>query len=71
MEKSFVQMWLDGMAEVEDIDFFVDRWHNLPENSTSLSEYLGFTEDEYKIWIESPSELINLLPERSFSRLGI
>ena len=57
-EKTFVAKCLDGEALLEDIDDYVDLWHEGAGNpGESLSGFLGLTDDEYKLWAEKPSFL--------------
>jgi len=34
----------------------IDEWHN-SDSKISLHEYLGLTEEEYKIWLKNPEEI--------------
>jgi hypothetical protein len=52
---------LHGDALLEDIDNFVDAWHDAPDDSKSaslsLEEFLGMSADEYRLWVEHPESL--------------
>ncbi|MFM9963067.1 MAG: hypothetical protein ACKV2Q_17815 [Planctomycetaceae bacterium] len=54
--KTFVDSCLDGEALAEEIDDFVDQWHD-GDFECELSEYLGFSDDEYTEWAERPQSL--------------
>ena len=43
---TFLEDCLAGIAKAEDVDNYIDAWH---ENSSSLTlaQYLGMTEEEY------------------------
>ena len=56
-QKTFVDRVLDGEALPEDIDDYVDAWHDSPNESRPLQEFLGFSSDEYALWIEKPDTL--------------
>ncbi len=34
----------------------IDEWHN-SDTPLSLSEYLGLTEEQFKIWLKTPEEI--------------
>jgi hypothetical protein len=58
-EMTFVEKCLAGEALIDDIDDYVDRWHEGEGNpDASLAQFLGFTDLEYRLWAEKP----NLLP---------
>jgi hypothetical protein len=48
---SFVGLFLRGELAADDIDDFIDAWH---DNDTfmSLAEFLGMTDEQYKRWVE-------------------
>jgi hypothetical protein len=58
--KTFLEMCLDGEAFSSEIDDFVDLWHN-SDTQGSLSEFLGFTQEEYAMWVEQPDLLDRII----------
>lgn len=56
---TFVDACLAGDVLAQDIDDWVDRWHDgdVPDPSLSLDEFLGFTPDEGQLWAEKPAAL--------------
>jgi hypothetical protein len=58
---SYMDRLLRGEALMQDIEDFIDAWHDASDGSTasemSLAQYLGMTEDEYRLWVEMPSAL--------------
>jgi hypothetical protein len=48
---------------IDEIDDFVDGWHDDPRN-LPLYEHLGFTKDEYALWLRSPDSLQLILNSR-------
>ena len=54
---TFVDRCLAGEALLEEIDDYVDRWHASGGSGQSLAAYLGFTPDEYALWVEQPQAL--------------
>lgn len=57
-ESTFIERCLSGNALLDDIDDFVDAWHDdVGGQDQTLSEFLGMTELEYEMWVERPSSL--------------
>lgn len=49
---TFFDLWRSGKAAAGDFDDYLDRWHDGGHASEpSLAHYLGFTEDEYAIFV--------------------
>jgi hypothetical protein len=63
MVKTFMERYLAGEVEPEDIDDFVDEWHE-GEYATSLAEFLGMSDDEYWRWVKDASVLPDIRAER-------
>lgn len=42
-----------GSATPDQIDDYIDNWHDSAENGTPLHTFLGLTWDEYKRWAEN------------------
>jgi hypothetical protein len=59
--ETFVDAVLSGGAGLEDIDDYVDAWHDLPESEPGahqeLHEWLGLSWPEYQLWVEEPPSL--------------
>ena len=59
--QTFMDLLMDGEVLSQDIDDFVDAWHDGAEDDASssmeLSKFLGMTEDEYRLWVEQPESL--------------
>lgn len=57
----YMDLLLRGEVLMQDIDDFIDAWHEAHDgsaaSSVSLAEYLGMTEDEYQLWVEHPGAL--------------
>lgn len=54
--RSFMTLVLNGDILPEEIDDFVDEWHE-SEQPNELNEYLGMTPQEYSLWVSSPASL--------------
>ena len=48
--KSFIDDYILGNASYDDIDDYIDRWHE-GDSDKPLHEYLGLTFDEYSDWL--------------------
>lgn len=57
MSESFVEQCLNGGATLDEIDDFVDAWHNGAGAGATLSDYLGFSDSEYNLWVQNPNSL--------------
>ena len=53
---TFLEEYLAGAVSADVIDDYVDHWH-AGEGDGTLAEFLGFTEDEYAWWVETPEAL--------------
>ena len=50
--RTFFDLFIDGQVVAEDADDFITAWHNSGDEETrSLTEFLGLTEDEYDVWM--------------------
>lgn len=49
-EKKFIEACLDGDALLEEIDDYIDQWHD-SDTDEELYEFLGLTALEYNIWL--------------------
>lgn len=56
MNDTYIELCLQGEVDLEDIDDFVDRWHE-SDSTHSLPQYLGMNEEEYSVWVEKPAAL--------------
>lgn len=58
----FAAAVLSGVAAADDIDDWVDRWHE-SGSGRPLHEALGFSPGQYARWMERPDELGAILDE--------
>lgn len=63
----FVDACLAGDRLADEIDDFVDQWHE-GESQEPLSDFLGFTPEEYAVWIKMPDSLEWILHARRTGR---
>ncbi|NAS97186.1 hypothetical protein CU664_09135 [Pseudomonas syringae pv. actinidifoliorum] len=62
---SFVEQYLKGSVLEQEIEQFVEDWHEGREGADmELHEYLGMSWDEYQIWVTTPSVLSTVLAAR-------
>lgn len=53
---NFIQLCLNGTALLDDIDNYIELWHD-SETNLELHDFLGFTQQEYSLWLEDSSLL--------------
>jgi hypothetical protein len=54
--RAFIDLCPDGKVDFDDIDDFIDRWHETPRGA-ELHDYLGMTQEEYSLWLRVPDAL--------------
>ncbi len=54
---TFVQAVKEGIATIDEIYDWVDRWHESPADDGPLHEYLGLSREQYGLWVQTPSTL--------------
>ena len=73
-QPTFMDLYSDGHVLADEIDDFVDRWHNEASTAlghpTPLYEFLGMTQDEYEAWIHDASVLPHIVRAR-MSRVSL
>ncbi|MRW94734.1 hypothetical protein GJ699_32700 [Duganella sp. FT80W] len=60
---NFIEKCLSQAAAPEDIDDFIDQWHDNPGTQT-LHDFLGMTRDEYAQWLTNSAALQTILKSR-------
>ena len=60
---NFMEMYLSGEALPDEIDDFVDSWHE-SDSDLSIHEFLGMTREEYLSWVKDPNVLPRILDAR-------
>jgi hypothetical protein len=71
MTASFFDLYSRGDASPDDVDDFVDRWHDRLEpwaRDMALEDYLGLRHDEYQVWVYDPEALPSILEARRAKR---
>ena len=55
--RTFIGKCLAGDASIEDVDAFVQAWHEGAQPGLELREFLGMSGEEYALWLEQPGAL--------------
>lgn len=63
MNKTFIELHLEGKLLIEDINDFIDIWH-ASNSKKKLYEFLGMTKDEYSKWIINSNYLKTIIGNR-------
>lgn len=53
---NFIQDCLSGDALLDEIDDYIDKWHE-GDSDIPLHTYLGMSREEYAAWLKSPENL--------------
>jgi hypothetical protein len=61
--ENFIQLCLEGHALLDEIDDYVDRWHD-SDSTLELHEFLGMTLQEYAAWVKCPDMLAAIVTGR-------
>ncbi len=61
--QNFMESVLDGWSLSDDIDDFVEAWHDSNDES-ELHDFLGMTEQEYSLWFSNPELLPVIITAR-------
>lgn len=62
-EGAFIDLVMSGKALLEEVDDFVDCWHE-SESRLQLDEFLGMRPEEYVLWVEDESNLAYIIASR-------
>lgn len=62
-QANFVDLCLAGRAFPDEIDDYIDRWHD-GKTGRPLHEFLGMTHVEYSLWVERPEYLKLIISSR-------
>ncbi|EMY5506447.1 hypothetical protein V8T57_002916 [Bacillus wiedmannii] len=62
-ELKFMDACLQGEALLEDIDEYIDEWHE-SDTEEEIYEFLGMTFEEYGIWVENDAMLKTIFYSR-------
>jgi hypothetical protein len=57
MYKNFINDFLTEGLLIEEIDDYVEYWHN-NDSDESLQGFLGFTDYEYEVWMQEGNDVV-------------
>ena len=57
----FIEQVLEGEVLETEIDDFVEAWHRGEGANETLAQFLGFTDNEYALWVEQPETLRSII----------
>jgi hypothetical protein len=66
-EPSFMTMALDGLVLSDEIEHFVDAWHEA-DTTEELHEFLGMSFEEYSLWASNPDTIDVILSARHLGK---
>lgn len=55
---NFLDACLNGEAFIEEIEDYVEKWHDGEGENQELYEFLGFTKDEYTLFLHNNNSVI-------------
>ena len=55
---TFVEALKYGLVDYNDIDHFVDTWHE-GDSTLEIDEFLGMTEEQYFKWVDEGNEILS------------
>jgi len=65
MSNSFIEKCINGDASLDEIDDYIDEWHDSDStNDLELHEFLGMTWEEYSLWAVKPKFLAWIINAR-------
>ena len=68
MKKKFLELCVEGLEDPDNIDDYIDQWHNGRSN-LDLYDFLGFDDEKaYGQWMLNPNILDKLIKEMSKGR---
>ena len=50
---NFKEQYLSGLCGIDHIDACIEQWHRLPEDGVRLTDYLGLTQQEYDVFLQT------------------
>ena len=65
MSNSFIEKCINGDASLDEIDDYIDEWHDSDStNDLELHEFLGMSWEEYSLWAVKPKFLAWIINAR-------
>lgn len=63
-EQTFVDAVLAGLASLDQVDDWIERWHTSDTGDTELHDFLGLQESEMESWMQSGETLEQIIARR-------
>jgi hypothetical protein len=63
MQKSFINLSLEGKVLLDEVDDFIDAWHKNPGDQP-LHQFLGMSHAEYSLWLLDPDTMPIIIKAR-------
>jgi len=67
-EHKFFDQLLEGKVKLEDIDNFIDDWHE-GNSQEELYEFLGMSKDEYVLYVKNPTTFLNHVISKTMTEM--
>jgi len=64
MDTSFIDKCINGDSLLDEVDDYVDAWHDDTSDNAELYQYLGMTWQEYSLWVTNPNILGEIVDAR-------
>lgn len=61
--KNFIELYLEGKIEINQIDEYIEKWH-LSKEDTPIYEYLGMRKKEYVLWVTNSEKFTQLVKSK-------
>ncbi|WP_373490303.1 hypothetical protein [Parasphingorhabdus sp.] len=61
---NFMVGLMDGLYLADEIDDFIDTWHDMTDGSIELHEFLGMSWAEYSLWANNPDSIFDIASAR-------
>lgn len=62
---TFVEAYRAGLVTAQEVDDYVEEWHNAPEDGVPLHEFLGMNTAMYAAWLARPCSLAGLVTRQT------
>ena len=56
----FIELLKQGKVKPEEIDDYIDQWHDEYTGEDTLEEFLGMTTQQYNEWVDNPNSINSL-----------
>jgi hypothetical protein len=64
VHETFVDAFIRGVCTIDELEDWIERWHNGSKDDISLADYLGMTDDEYAGWVNDWTQIEKAIERR-------